>query len=338
MRPVVEDPVVAIPSRRDGPEETAEDPIAAGDSPDAADPGDHPDVRRAREPARRSSSGRSPRRPTNVHVLVVDDHSPDGTGDVADELALYQPRVHVLHRTAKSGLGPAYLAGIRLGGRGRATTPSSRWTRTARTLRRTCPRLLAALVDHDLVLGSRWVPGGRTERWPLRRQWLSRAGNRYARIALGIDVRDATGGFRAFRTAALGRIDLSGVASQGYCFQVDLVWKALVAGPLRDRGADRLHRAGRGPLEDEQQHRRGGAAPRHRLGTRPPAAGAARARAPRPSPAVRAQLAPGLSVRRPLAGAAPRRGAPPAARAAPTRARAAAPRSRRRRRARRARR
>ena len=164
-----------------------------------------------------------------VHVLVVDDHSPDGTGDVADEIALYRARVHVLHRAEKSGLGPAYLAGFDWAmrhGFDAVVEMDADGSHAPEDL----PRLLAALGDHDLVLGSRWVPGGRTERWPLRRRWLSRAGNRYTRIALGIDVRDATGGFRAFRTAALSRIDLRGVASQGYCFQVDLVWKALVAG------------------------------------------------------------------------------------------------------------
>jgi dolichol-phosphate mannosyltransferase len=167
--------------------------------------------------------------PAQVHVLVVDDSSPDGTGEVADELALYDDRVHVLHRMTKNGLGPAYLAGFAWGvaqGFDAVVEMDADGSHAPEDL----PRLLAALADHDLVLGSRWVPGGRTERWPLRRQWLSRGGNLYTRLALGIDVRDATGGFRAFRTAALGRIDLRGVASQGYCFQVDLTWKALVAG------------------------------------------------------------------------------------------------------------
>lgn len=167
--------------------------------------------------------------PESVHVLVVDDGSPDGTGAVADEIALYRPRVHVLHRTEKAGLGPAYLAGFAWAvreGFDAVVEMDADGSHAPEDL----PRLLAGLADHDLVLGSRWVPGGRTERWPLRRQWLSRGGNLYARTALGIDVKDATGGFRAFRVEALGRLDLSGVASQGYCFQVDLVWKALVAG------------------------------------------------------------------------------------------------------------
>ncbi len=167
--------------------------------------------------------------PETVHVLVVDDHSPDGTGDVADELALYRPRVHVLHRETKSGLGPAYLAGFAWAteqGFDAVVEMDADGSHAPEDL----PRLLAGLADHDVVLGSRWVPGGRTERWPLHRQWFSRAGNRYARTALGIDVQDATGGFRAFRVRALERLDLSGVASQGYCFQVDLVWKSLLAG------------------------------------------------------------------------------------------------------------
>lgn len=164
-----------------------------------------------------------------VHVLVVDDRSPDGTGDVAEELALYRPRVHVLHRAEKQGLGPAYLEGFAWAiqeGFDAVVEMDADGSHAPEDL----PRLLAASASHDVVLGSRWVPGGRTERWPLRRQWLSQAGNLYARLALGIDVRDATGGFRVFRTAALLRLDLRGVSSQGYCFQVDLVWKALLAG------------------------------------------------------------------------------------------------------------
>jgi dolichol-phosphate mannosyltransferase len=165
----------------------------------------------------------------DVHVLVVDDDSPDGTGAVAEELALYRPRVHVLHRSERQGLGAAYLAGFGWAierGYVAVVEMDADGSHAPEDL----PRLLARLADADLVLGSRWVPGGRTVGWPLRRQWLSRGGNRYVRLALGIDVRDATGGFRAFRVAALRSLDLAGVASQGYCFQVDLVWRALVAG------------------------------------------------------------------------------------------------------------
>ena len=165
----------------------------------------------------------------SVHVLVVDDSSPDGTGAIADGLAAAEPRVHVLHRAAKEGLGHAYLAGFAwalAGGYQAIVEMDADGSHHPEDL----PRLLAQLETHDLALGSRWVPGGRVENWPAQRLLLSRGGNRYARAALGIDVRDATGGFRAFRAAALERIHLGRVASQGYCFQVDLVWRALQAG------------------------------------------------------------------------------------------------------------
>ncbi|MFD1720095.1 polyprenol monophosphomannose synthase [Amnibacterium endophyticum] len=164
-----------------------------------------------------------------AHILVVDDGSPDGTGDLADELAAVEPRLHVLHRTRKEGLGPAYLAGFAWAlerGYEAVVEMDADGSHHPEDL----PRLLAQLDDHDLALGSRYVPGGRVEDWPLSRQLLSRGGNWYTRIALGISVRDATGGFRAFRADALQRIRLQDVASQGYCFQVDLVWRALQAG------------------------------------------------------------------------------------------------------------
>ena len=165
----------------------------------------------------------------DIHLLVVDDASPDGTGDVADALAARHPRVHVLHRAGKEGLGPAYLAGFAWGlerGYDAIVEMDADGSHHPEDL----PRLLAQLTDHDLALGSRWVPGGRVENWPARRLLLSHGGNWYTRLALGIDVRDATGGFRAFRADALRRIRLDAVASQGYCFQVDLVWRALQAG------------------------------------------------------------------------------------------------------------
>jgi dolichol-phosphate mannosyltransferase len=165
----------------------------------------------------------------DVHLLVVDDHSPDGTGDVAEQLAMYRPRVHVLHRGAKHGLGPAYLAGFGWAveqGFDAVVEMDADGSHAPEDL----TRLIAGLATSDFVLGSRWVAGGNVEDWPVRRQLLSRAGNRYARVALGIDVQDATGGFRAIRTDALQRIPLGGVASEGYCFQVDLLWKALLAG------------------------------------------------------------------------------------------------------------
>jgi dolichol-phosphate mannosyltransferase len=167
--------------------------------------------------------------PDQVHVLVVDDNSPDGTGEVAEEIALYRPRVHVLHRQAKSGLGPAYLAGFSWAieqGFDAVVEMDADGSHAPEDL----PRLIAGLETHEIVLGSRWVPGGRVENWPLHRELLSRGGNAYARMVLGIRVRDATGGFRAIRVEVLQRIAIAGIASQGYCFQIDLLWRALVAG------------------------------------------------------------------------------------------------------------
>lgn len=167
--------------------------------------------------------------PDSVHVLVVDDNSPDGTGEVADEIALYSPRVHVLHRQAKGGLGPAYLAGFRWAieqGFDAVVEMDADGSHAPEDL----PRLIAGLETNDIVLGSRWAPDGRVENWPLHRELLSRGGNAYARMALGLPVSDATGGFRAIRTETLRRIEVDGIASQGYCFQIDLLWRALRAG------------------------------------------------------------------------------------------------------------
>ena len=164
-----------------------------------------------------------------VHLLVVDDASPDGTGDVADAIAAREPRVHVLHRPGKEGLGHAYLAGFAWAldaGYEAVVEMDADGSHRPEDL----PRLLGQLADHDLALGSRWVPGGRVENWPASRLLLSRGGNWYTRAALGIRVSDATGGFRAFRADALRRIHLDLVASHGYSFQVDLVWRALQAG------------------------------------------------------------------------------------------------------------
>ncbi|MEY2848994.1 MAG: hypothetical protein RI885_1659 [Actinomycetota bacterium] len=164
-----------------------------------------------------------------LDVLVVDDGSPDGTGRIADGLAARHSRVAVLHRTSKEGLGAAYLAGFAYGlerGYEHLVEMDADGSHHPEDL----PTLLALLETHDLALGSRWVPGGAVENWPLRRKLLSRGGNLYTRIALGITVKDATGGFRAFRSRALERIDIRSVASQGYCFQVDLLWRALERG------------------------------------------------------------------------------------------------------------
>lgn len=164
-----------------------------------------------------------------AHVLVVDDGSPDGTGDVADRLAAHDASVHVLHRTTKQGLGAAYLAGFGWGLE-QGYDVLVEMDADGSHLPEQLPRLLAALPSADLVLGSRWVEGGRVMNWPKRRELLSRGGNTYARLALGLDLRDATGGYRAFHRATLEKLDLHDVASQGYCFQVDLARRTVELG------------------------------------------------------------------------------------------------------------
>jgi dolichol-phosphate mannosyltransferase len=164
-----------------------------------------------------------------VHVLVVDDASPDGTGDIADALSRETDRVHVLHRTEKNGLGGAYLAGFAWGldaGYDKLVEMDADGSHHPEYL----PWMIELADSNDLVLGSRWIRGGQVENWPWHREALSRGGNLYTRLALGIDVQDATGGFRVFTAEALRRIDLDGIASKGYCFQVDLCWRALEAG------------------------------------------------------------------------------------------------------------
>lgn len=158
-------------------------------------------------------------------VLVADDDSPDGTGKLADELAAADPQLHVLHRTAKEGLGAAYIAGFRWGmerGYDVLIEMDADGSHPPEHL----PRLLAALADADLVLGSRWVPGGEVRNWPLQRKLLSRGANTYTRLMLGIPLHDATAGFRAFRRPVLDNLGLDEVASQGYCFQIDLALRA----------------------------------------------------------------------------------------------------------------
>ena len=164
-----------------------------------------------------------------VDVLVVDDGSPDGTGRIADELAAADPQVHVLHRPGKAGLGAAYLHGF-------ATALDAGYDVIGEMdadgshQPEQLSRLLAALTDADLVIGSRWVPGGSIVNWPRHREALSRGGNLYVRMLLGIDVHDATAGFRLFRRQTLEKIDLAGVRSSGYVFQTDLVARTLRAG------------------------------------------------------------------------------------------------------------
>jgi len=164
-----------------------------------------------------------------VDVLVVDDGSPDGTGALADRLAAAAEGVHVLHRTHKAGLGAAYLAGFAWAleaGYDVIGEMDADGSHQPEQLE----RLLTALADADLVIGSRWVPGGSVVNWPMRRELLSRGGNLYVRMLLGIDVRDATAGFRLFRRTALQKIDLSSVQSTGYVFQTDLVTRCLRSG------------------------------------------------------------------------------------------------------------
>jgi dolichol-phosphate mannosyltransferase len=162
-------------------------------------------------------------------VLVVDDSSPDGTGDLAEKMAAHDDQIHVLHRTQKRGLGSAYLAGFAWG-LDRGYDIFVEMDADGSHLPEQLPRLLDALPGADLVLGARWVPGGRVVNWARRRELLSRAGNAYARLALGLPVHDVTGGFRAFRRATLEALELGSVDSQGYCFQIDLARRALEAG------------------------------------------------------------------------------------------------------------
>jgi dolichol-phosphate mannosyltransferase len=164
-----------------------------------------------------------------AHLLVADDGSPDGTGEIADGLAAADPHVHVLHRRAKEGLGAAYLAGFGWGlehGYDVLVEMDADGSHQPEQL----PALLQALEGADLVIGSRWIPGGTVRNWPWRREVLSRGANTYTRFAMGVPVRDMTGGFRAFRADALRSLDLQDVSSQGYCFQVDLAWRALRRG------------------------------------------------------------------------------------------------------------
>jgi glycosyltransferase involved in cell wall biosynthesis len=164
-----------------------------------------------------------------AHALVVDDGSPDGTGELADKLAVLDPSVHVLRRTAKTGLGTAYIAGFRWA-RERGYDVVVEMDADGSHAPEQLPALLAALVSADLVLGSRYVPGGAVTDWPLHRLLLSRAGNRYTRWALRLPLSDATGGYRAARGELIDRLPFDDVASQGYCFQVDWAWRAVRAG------------------------------------------------------------------------------------------------------------
>jgi dolichol-phosphate mannosyltransferase len=167
-----------------------------------------------------------------AHVLVVDDGSPDGTGAIADELAASDEkgRVQVMHRTEKGGLGAAYIAGF---GWALARDYSVLVEMDADGSH--APEQLHRLLEQsergaDLVIGSRYVPGGSTVNWPWTRQFISRGGNLYVRLALGVKIKDMTGGFRAFRREVLEALDLDAIDSKGYGFQVDMAWRMLRAG------------------------------------------------------------------------------------------------------------
>jgi dolichol-phosphate mannosyltransferase len=162
-------------------------------------------------------------------VLVVDDNSPDGTGKLADRMSEEDSRISVLHRTAKDGLGAAYLAGfadVLRGDHQVVVQMDADGSHPPETL----PAMLERLADADLVLGSRYVPGGTVVNWPRHRELLSRAGNLYSGMALGMRIKDMTAGFRVFRREALAELVRAGVTSQGYCFQIDMARRAVGKG------------------------------------------------------------------------------------------------------------
>ena len=190
--------------------------------------------------------------PDSGRVLVVDDNSPDGTGEIAERLAARSERVEVLRRPRKEGLGPAYVAGFRRaleGGAGLVLEMDADFSHDPAYL----PRLIEAAERADLVIGSRYVPGGAVSDWGLARRAISRGGSAYARLALGVAVRDLTGGFKCFRREVLEAIDLDSVVSRGYAFQVELTYRAIQHGftvvevPIvfRDRAAGESKMGGR---------------------------------------------------------------------------------------------
>ncbi|HEX6117123.1 MAG TPA: polyprenol monophosphomannose synthase [Solirubrobacterales bacterium] len=190
--------------------------------------------------------------PDDRRVLVVDDASPDGTGEIAAALAREHDDVEVLHRREKLGLGPAYVAGFRValdGGAARVVQMDADFSHDPQAL----PALLAALADADLVLGSRYVSGGDVHDWGAGRRAISRLGSKYARMALGVRVHDLTGGYKVWRRATLEEIDIEAVSATGYAFQVETTYRAIKAGfrvrevpiTFRDRriGASKMTRS-----------------------------------------------------------------------------------------------
>jgi dolichol-phosphate mannosyltransferase len=189
----------------------------------------------------------------DADLLVVDDNSPDGTGDLADKLGEADSRVQVMHRTEKAGLGRAYVAGFTWAlehGYGVIVEMDADGSHRPEDL----PRLLAAVRGGaDAVIGSRYVPGGTVVNWPKSREFLSRGANIYNRLMLGINIKDATGGYRVYRAATLRKIDLTTIESAGYCFQIDMTLRVLQAGlrltevPItfveRERGSSKMSNA-----------------------------------------------------------------------------------------------
>ena len=167
--------------------------------------------------------------PASAQVLIVDDSSPDGTGEIAERLAARHENVDVLHRRNKEGLGPAYIAGFRralAAGAGLVLEMDSDFSHDPAYL----PRLLDAAQNADVVLGSRYVPGGGVSDWGPLRKAISRGGSAYARLVLGVGVKDLTGGFKCFRREVLEAIDLDSIQARGYAFQVEMTYRAIKRG------------------------------------------------------------------------------------------------------------
>jgi dolichol-phosphate mannosyltransferase len=190
--------------------------------------------------------------PADARVLIVDDSSPDGTGEIADRLAAEREAVRVLHRPLREGLGPAYIAGFRealAGGAELVLEMDSDFSHEPAYL----PSLLEAVEGADLAIGSRYVPGGGVGDWGAMRRAISRGGSTYSRLVLGVEVKDMTGGFKCFRREVLEAIDLDAIRSKGYAFQVELTYRVVQKGfrvvevPIvfRDRrvGSSKMSRA-----------------------------------------------------------------------------------------------
>jgi dolichol-phosphate mannosyltransferase len=163
-----------------------------------------------------------------VHILIADDNSPDGTGEVADRHSSSDSHVHVLHRSSKAGLGAAYLDAFgwaKTNGYDVVVEMDADGSHRPVDL----TKILNGLTNNDVVLGSRWIKQGKVVNWAKSRELLSRGGNLYTRMLLGIPIHDATGGFRAYRMTALAKMNIANVESQGYCFQVDMAWRAVKA-------------------------------------------------------------------------------------------------------------